>query len=100
RGGPVVARVQAVLAADVDEDRVGLGEDAAALDLEDREDAVGGALLERGPLVLLDPRVLERDAGEVEGEPALLAAAAGEVEVAELGHGRQGTREAERSDRR
>ena len=88
----VVGRMEAVAAADQHEYGVGLRERRLSRQLEDWQAAVGRLLLHRGPRGGVDAHVLEVDAGEVQGEAALLAAAHGGVEVDQLGLGHVGKR--------
>src|SRR5205807_8503073 len=82
-------RMKPVLAPDETEDRVRLCDRSPALHLEDRQRAERRARLSRRPVGKLDADILEVDAGDMEREAALLAAAGGNVEVDErdLGHG-------------
>jgi hypothetical protein len=76
-----------VLSADEGQDRVRLAERRVALDGEDGQAAEGRARLTVGPLGAREAFVLEGDVGEEQREPALLATAAGEVEIRQLGLG-------------
>jgi hypothetical protein len=76
-----IGRMQSMLTPDEDEDGVGMRQRCLARNLEHRHRAERCVDLHRGPIVALDPHVLEINAGKMKRDAAFLAAAAGEVEV-------------------
>src|SRR5712671_2552315 len=86
RGLERLGRVESMLRTDEAQDGIGLRE-LPALVGEHRQRAEGRARLARGPLIAVQPFILEGDAREVERQTALFAPAGGCVEVGQLVRG-------------